>query len=66
MLPASLLATKGASLGVRQLKTPLQGHTTKLSMSWHERTHDDPAARFFRDLVRHAVTGKPARSASPG
>lgn len=61
-MPASLLAAKGASLGVRPLKTPLPAHVVKLSMSWHERTHSDPAARCFRDLVRQAVTGELPRA----
>jgi DNA-binding transcriptional LysR family regulator len=62
MLPSSLLAAKGPSLGLRPLVTSLR-HTTKLAMSWHERTHADPAARFFRTLVSGVVTdgraGKP-------
>ncbi len=56
MLPASLLAAKGSSLGLRALVTSLPAHTTKFVMSWHERTHADPAAKAFRSLVRRVVT----------
>jgi DNA-binding transcriptional LysR family regulator len=63
MLPSSLLAAKGASLGLRRLLTPLPPHTTKFAMSWHERTHADPAARMFRTLVRSIVTQKRTKRA---
>jgi DNA-binding transcriptional LysR family regulator len=59
MLPASLLAAKGSALGLRELVTPLPSHSTEIAMSWHERTHADPAARAFRALVRRVVTGAP-------
>ena len=55
MLPSSLFAAKAGSLGLRALATPLPAHTTKLAMSWHERTHPDTAARAFRELVRRVV-----------
>ena len=55
MLPSSLLAAKGPSLGLRALATPLPPHTTKQAMSWHERTHADPAAHAFRALVRSTI-----------
>ena len=58
MLPSSLLAAKGASLGLRALVTSLPAHITKFAMSWHERTHADSAARAFRTLVRSIVTDK--------
>ncbi len=55
LLPSSLFAAKAASLGLRALKSPLPAHSTKFAMSWHERTHADPAARAFRELVRSVV-----------
>lgn len=58
MLPSSLLRAKGPSLGLRALVTPLPPHSTKIAMSWHERTHADPAARAFRAVVRRSVTGE--------
>jgi DNA-binding transcriptional LysR family regulator len=52
MLPGSLQARD-----LRVLPLPFPTHVTKLSMSWHDRTHTDPAARAFRDIVRAAITG---------
>jgi DNA-binding transcriptional LysR family regulator len=60
MLPSSLLTAKGPSLGLSPLVTSLPRHVTKFAMSWHERTHADPAARAFRALVRGLVTEKRA------
>ncbi|MCU1280166.1 MAG: Transcriptional regulator, LysR family [bacterium] len=65
MLPSSLLTAKGPSLGLRPLVTPLPPHATRFAMSWHERTHADPAARAFRTLVRRIVTERRAKP-SPG
>lgn len=63
MLPSSLLAAKGASLGLRPLMTSLPPYTTRIAMIWHERTHADPAACAFRTLVRRTVTEKPPKGA---
>lgn len=57
MLPASLYAAKAKALGLRALSTSLPPHRTRFSLCWHERTHADPAARAFRELVRRAVAG---------
>ncbi|RKH04045.1 LysR family transcriptional regulator [Corallococcus carmarthensis] len=54
-LPESLAAAQGARLGVRGVNAPVPAHTVTLSLCWHERTHADPAARYFRELVRSAV-----------
>jgi DNA-binding transcriptional LysR family regulator len=55
MLPAPLFAARAKALGLRELRTPLPPHLTRFSLSWHERTHVDPAGRAFRELVRRAV-----------
>ncbi|MDF3066474.1 MAG: Transcriptional regulator, LysR family [Polyangiaceae bacterium] len=55
MLPAPIFAAKAEALGLRALVTPLPAHRTRFSLSWHQRTHTDPAARAFRELVRSAV-----------
>jgi DNA-binding transcriptional LysR family regulator len=65
MLPSSLLAAKGGSLGLGALVTSLPRHTTKFAMSWHERTHSDPAARAFRTLVRSILTDKRTKFTRP-
>ncbi|RKH74657.1 LysR family transcriptional regulator [Corallococcus aberystwythensis] len=54
-LPESLVTAQGARLGVRGVNAPVPAHTVKLALCWHDRTHADPAARYFRDLVRRAV-----------
>jgi DNA-binding transcriptional LysR family regulator len=64
MLPSSLFAAKAGSLGLRALATPLPAHATKLAMSWHERTHADPAARAFRALVRRVVGERPVKKSA--
>ena len=38
-------------LGLRPLRTPLPSFDVGCSLVWHERTHADPGAAFFRDLV---------------
>jgi DNA-binding transcriptional LysR family regulator len=54
-LPASLLAVQGPRLGLRALTGPVPTHTLQMALSWHERTHADPAAVAFRALVRRSV-----------
>ncbi|RKG68229.1 LysR family transcriptional regulator [Corallococcus sp. CA054B] len=54
-LPESLVAAQGARLGVRGVNAQIPAHTVKLALCWHDRTHADPAARYFRQLVRRAV-----------
>jgi DNA-binding transcriptional LysR family regulator len=53
--PASLVRARGKALGLRSVRGPVPEHTLAMAMCWHERTHGDPAARAFRDLVRKAV-----------
>lgn len=52
MLPASLVTRD-----LRILPLPFSPYATKLAMSWHDRTHVDPAARAFRAVVREAIAG---------
>lgn len=54
-LPESLVAAQGTRLGVSAVNAPLPAHAVKISLCWHERTHADPAAQYFRGLVRRAV-----------
>ncbi|QRK10230.1 LysR family transcriptional regulator [Archangium violaceum] len=54
-LPESLFAGLGTRLGVRTVNAPVPAHSVKIAMCWHDRTHADPAARGFRELVRRAV-----------
>jgi DNA-binding transcriptional LysR family regulator len=50
-LPASLVEVLGPRLALRQLRTPLGPVSSTINLLWHERTHDDPAARAFRELL---------------
>lgn len=54
-LPESLVAAQGSLLGVFPVDAPLPAHVVKIALCWHERTHADPAAQYFRGLVRRAV-----------
>jgi DNA-binding transcriptional LysR family regulator len=54
-LPESLVIAQGAHLGVQAVDAPLPAHVVKIALCWHERTHADPAAQYFRGLVRRAV-----------
>jgi len=62
-LPASLLAAHGTQLGLRALVATVSRPAIEIALCWHERTHADPAAVAFRDLVRRAVLDARARPA---
>jgi len=55
-LPTSLFAAEGPRLGLVAVKAPVPAYAATMSLSWHERTHTDPAMSEFRALVRRAVT----------
>ena len=50
-LPGSILKVLGPRLALRRVATPLAPVTTTINLLWHERTHQDPALRAFRDLL---------------
>jgi len=60
-LPASLVEVLGARLGLRRVATPLPPVGTTVNLLWHERTHQDPALRAFRDLLTRAAGRRGAR-----
>lgn len=55
-LPISMLAVLGPSLGLRAARGDVPVHGRTMTLSWHERTHRDPAMVAFRTLLRRAVT----------
>jgi DNA-binding transcriptional LysR family regulator len=55
-LPTSLFAAEGPRLDLVGVKGPVPAFAATMSLSWHERTHTDPAMSEFRALVRRAVT----------
>jgi DNA-binding transcriptional LysR family regulator len=60
-LPASLVEVLGPRLGLRRVATPLTPVETTINLLWHERTHQDPALRAFRDLVTRAAGRRTGR-----
>ncbi len=54
-VPASLHAVQGPQLGLSAVVGRVPTHTIEMALCWHERTHADPAAAAFRDLVRRGV-----------
>lgn len=63
-VPASLFETVGPLLRLRALPSPIPPLPIATNLCWHERTHADPAAAGFRDVVRRAVTLAPPSLAS--
>src|SRR5262249_7742595 len=59
-VPKSLFEVLGPRLQLRELAAPIPPLLVTMQLSWHERTHADPAAGGFRDLVRRAVAGAPS------
>src|SRR5262249_23534946 len=59
-LPASLVGVLGPRLGLRTVATPLPPLAVTINLLWHERTHEDPAMRAFRDLLVRAGSTKVA------
>jgi DNA-binding transcriptional LysR family regulator len=56
-LPDSLVDVLAPQLGLRRVATPLAPIGTTINLLWHERTHQDPALRAFRELLTRAVGG---------
>jgi DNA-binding transcriptional LysR family regulator len=54
-LPESLVSALGAQFGLATLKSPAPNLRTEIKLVWHERTHDDPGMRAFRDVVTSAA-----------
>jgi DNA-binding transcriptional LysR family regulator len=51
-------------LPLRFLETTFTIRPMPMSLVWHERTHADPGARYFRDLVLEAILGEQRRRAA--
>ena len=59
-LPASILNVLGPRLALRRVATPLAPVETTINLLWHERTHQDPALRAFRDLLVRSAGAPPS------
>lgn len=66
-IPRSVVAGVGASFDVRVVETPLAPEPTPMFLSWHERTHADPARVLLRELVvASASAGAASKVAGAG
>lgn len=61
-VPASLFDVVGPLLRLRALPALIPPLPIITNLCWHERTHADPAAAAFRDVVRRAAGGAPERA----
>ena len=64
-LPASLVSVLGPRLSLRRVATPLAPLATTVNLLWHERTHQDPALRAFREVLVRAAGRARAVAATP-
>jgi len=56
-VPASLYASLGPVLQLRELPPLIPSFMIDTNMCWHPRTHGDATAAGFREIVRRAVAG---------
>lgn len=59
-LPASLFAARARLWKLTKVAGPVPVHAVGMALCWHERTHSDPAASAFRDVVRGALLSRGA------
>jgi len=62
-LPTSLVTALGERLGLVPVSVNAPRITTEIKLAWHERTHDDPALRAFRDLIVRTLRDRRRRHA---
>ncbi|HEY4176255.1 MAG TPA: LysR family transcriptional regulator [Kofleriaceae bacterium] len=54
-LPRSVVDVLAPSLGLHTLSSPVKIPPSPMMMSWHQRTHVDPAMQLFRDVIARAT-----------
>ncbi|CAN5806576.1 LysR family transcriptional regulator [soil metagenome] len=54
-LPASVVDVLGSSLGLHAIASPVKIPPSPMTMSWHQRTHVDPAMQLFRGVIARAA-----------
>lgn len=57
-IPESVVHRLEASLAVRVVSSPLKIAPLPMYMTWHDRTHRDPAMTLFRDIVARATASE--------
>lgn len=60
-IPESVVEVLGPGLELNVIATPLRISPISMSMSWHQRTHTDPALSLFRELIVGAIVATPRR-----
>jgi DNA-binding transcriptional LysR family regulator len=55
-VPESVVQALSPALGLRIVATPLRVPPIAMYLSWHQRTHGDPALSLFRELIVQAVS----------
>ena len=70
-VPESFANAYATRFGVNVVRGPVPQSSVVLALSWHERTHTDPASVAFRATVQRAIVasrsrGKRTRVPSPG
>jgi DNA-binding transcriptional LysR family regulator len=64
-LPESLVNVLESRFALRRVVTPLAPIRTTINLLWHERTHQDPTLRAFRQVLVDAVRAHPASPQRP-
>ena len=57
-IPESVVSALGAALELRVVATPLRIPPSPMYLSWHQRTHTDPALTLFRQLIVEAMSAR--------
>lgn len=55
-LPQSVARLAATLLDFEHIDVPIRPPDTELRLAWHQRTHHDPANRWFRELVVQVMT----------
>ncbi len=57
-IPAPLYEAMGPKLRLRTIPAPIPAFSVGMKLCWHDRTHADPTAARFRQLVHRAVADR--------
>jgi DNA-binding transcriptional LysR family regulator len=60
-MPRRVATTLARSLPLVVLPPPMPALRLPMMLAWHERTHQDAAAAYFRDLIASALVTPPRR-----
>jgi len=57
-IPKTVVDRLGRFVDLRVVASPLRTPPIPMHLSWHERTHTDPAMVLFRELVVRSISGQ--------